>query len=295
MQTAQHYGQGSGEAGVMHGRYYESSTPQSSVSHPSPIHVEVQKRTENDISAAATAMQQSHQQTLASGPTTAPAPAPAPAPAQLQPEMPTPMTGSSIIDTASSAPKIEESTEERMGAPGSVVGRVALLNSALSCNLPGFLVDQVLENSALPSIKDPTGAKVHAVSLLKMLAADPAYGTKISHMLDNLEGWKKYKSQDHSLFITGAEQKVDYFLLDQGHSSKKLLTHDDGESKADDEKDGKVEEKGDYASDAETPETEATMNRGTYADSDGGGKIDEGRGEKDEGKSTEVEEAEELD
>ena len=269
MQTVQQYGQESGEAGLMHGRYYESSTQQSSVSHPSP-----QTRTENDTSTAATAMHQS------------------------QPEMPTSMTASSIIDATSSAPTIEESTEEGMGAPESAFGRVALLNSALSCNLPGFLVDQVLENSALPSIKDPTGAKVHAVSLLKMLAADPAYGTKISHMLDNLEAWKKYKSQDHSLFITGAEQKADYFLLDQDHSSKKLLTHDNGESEADDEKDGKFEEKGDHAIDAETPETESTKNRDTDAKSDGGGKIDEGRSKKDEGNATrtsEVEEAEELD
>ena len=270
MQTVQQYGHRSGEAGLMHGRYmhYESSTRQSSVLQASPS--EVQTRMENDTSA----MQESLQQTLASPsvipPAPAPALAPAPAPAPAQLKMPAPMTGSSIIDATSSAPTIEESTstEEGPGAPGSVFGRVALLNSAISCNLPAFLVDQVLENSALPSIKDPTGAKVHAVSLLKMLAADPAYGAKISHMLDNLEAWKKYKLQDHSLFITGAEQKADYFLLNQGHSSEKLLTHDNGE------------------------------NRGTEAESDDGGNVDEGRGEKDEGNATgtsEVEEAEELD
>ena len=295
-QTVQQYGQGSVEAGLMHGRYYEtSSTQQSSMSHPSPV--ETQTRTENNTSAAATASQQSHQQTLAPAPVIAPGPTPALALAPAQPEMPTPMTGSSSsTDATSSAPTTEERKEEGTGAAGSAYGKVALLNSALSCNLPGFLVDQVLENSALPSIKDPTGAKVHAVGLLKLLASDPAYGAKFSHMLDNLEAWKKYKSQDLSLFITGTEQKADYFLTDQGGISTKLLT--DRESMAHDKKVGEVAGKGDDTSNSETSEVQETKNAGTESESSEGGNIDEGRGEKDEGDAvgtSEVEEAEELD
>jgi len=266
--TVQQYGQGFGVAGLMHGRYYESSTTeQSSESQSSPTERAPHTPMENNT---ASNLQQSHQQMLAAEPMVAQAPAPTPVSAQ--PEIPTPMTGNSVIDAASAGPTAEESTTEEEGtAPlGSAHGRVALLNSVLSCNLPVFLVDQVLENPTLPKIKDPTGAKVHAVGLLKLLASDPAQGAKISLMLDNLEAWKKYKMQDHSLFITGAEQKVDYFLLDQGGSSTKLLT--DGESRTDD-KGQKGKENGDDGAEAEN--------------NDSGKAADEAQGEEDEGDATE--------
>jgi hypothetical protein len=43
---------------------------------------------------------------------------------------------------------------------------------------------------------------------------DPAFGMKFQMILDGIPDWKKYKAQDHSLFITGPEQKADYFLTD---------------------------------------------------------------------------------
>jgi hypothetical protein len=102
---------------------------------------------------------------------------------------------------------------------------VALLQSALQCKLPHFLVDDVLENSSLSKVKDPAAAKVHSVELLKLLADDPAFGMKFQMILDTIPAWKKYKAQDHSLFITGPEQKADYFLTDGSSGEpKKLLT-----------------------------------------------------------------------
>jgi hypothetical protein len=111
------------------------------------------------------------------------------------------------------------------GAPGSAQGRIALLRQALACKLCHFLVDSVLENPTLADVRDPAAAKVHTIELLKLLSKDPGYGPKFKLILDTLPAWKKYKSQDHSLFITTAEQKSDYFLTDgETGTPKKLLT-----------------------------------------------------------------------
>jgi hypothetical protein len=111
------------------------------------------------------------------------------------------------------------------GAPGCAEGRKALLESALRCDLPTYLIESVLENSNLSRVKDPASVKVHAVELLKLLTKDPGYGMKFQLVLDKIPAWKKYVSQDHSLFITGPEQKTDYFLTDGSSSDPtKLLT-----------------------------------------------------------------------
>jgi hypothetical protein len=99
------------------------------------------------------------------------------------------------------------------------------LQSALNCKLAEFIVNDVLENSSLSHVKDPAATKVHAVELLKLLTMDPGYGLKFMLILDSIPAWKKYKSQDHSLFITGTEQRTDYFLTDgSGREPTKLLT-----------------------------------------------------------------------
>mmetsp|Transcript_11529 Transcript_11529/g.16907 ORF Transcript_11529/g.16907 Transcript_11529/m.16907 type:complete len:945 (-) Transcript_11529:260-3094(-) len=137
-----------------------------------------------------------------------------------------PIEGSGIDARSSADPKVtaEQQTISVGGAPGAAQGRIALLQSALACNLVEFLLDDVLENETLKSVKDPSSAKVHAVELLKLLTKDPAYGMKFSLILDELPSWRKYKSQDHSLFITGKEQKADYFLTDGSSEPTKLLT-----------------------------------------------------------------------
>ncbi|CAJ1946333.1 unnamed protein product [Cylindrotheca closterium] len=118
----------------------------------------------------------------------------------------------------------EQKTQTEAGAPGAADGRLPLLQSALTCELPRFLVEGVLENAALSSIKDPAAGKVHTVELLKLLTQDPGYGLKFQMILDEIPAWKKYKKQDHSLFITNTEKPmVDYFLTDGSNGPTKLL------------------------------------------------------------------------
>jgi hypothetical protein len=136
--------------------------------------------------------------------------------------------GTGVDARTKSDPAIEASQRAATfpGARGCAAGRKALLESALRCNLAAYLVQSVLENSSLPQVKDPAAVKVHAVEILKLLTKDPGYGLKFKNILDGLPEWKKYVSQDHSLFITGPEQKSDYFLsLTDGNTDpKKFLT-----------------------------------------------------------------------
>lgn len=120
-----------------------------------------------------------------------------------------------------------KAVETIQGAPNSADGRKVLLESALRCDLAKYLIESVLENPALPKVKDAASVKVHAVELLKLLTKDPGYGLKFKLLLEAIPAWKKYASQDHSLFITGVEQKADYFLTDGSSSleAKKLLTN----------------------------------------------------------------------
>jgi hypothetical protein len=120
----------------------------------------------------------------------------------------------------------EQKSASTAAAPGAARGRLNLIQQALHCRLCDYLVDSFLENETLSTVKDPTAAKVHAIALLKLLTNDPGYGMKFKLVLDEIPAWKKYKSQDHSLFITSAE-RTDYFLTDGGTSSStdtKLLT-----------------------------------------------------------------------
>ena len=151
-----------------------------------------------------------------------------PPPVPQDPPIVTTVTTEGVDARAKPDPAVEASQRAATsaGAPGSAAGRKALLESALRCSLATFLIQSVLENSTLSKIKDPAAAKVHAVELLKLLTKDPGYGLKFKHILDDVPEWKKYVSQDHSLFITGPEQKSDYFLsLTDGKSEPtKFLT-----------------------------------------------------------------------
>lgn len=123
----------------------------------------------------------------------------------------------------------KEDAERRMktipAASGAASGRTALLQCAILCDLPNFIIDTVLESNKLRDAKDPAAAKVYGIELLKLLTQDPGYGMKFQLLLDENPSWKRYKTQDHSLFITGPEQRADYFLTDGGNGeAKKLLT-----------------------------------------------------------------------
>ena len=137
-----------------------------------------------------------------------------------------PIEGAGIDGRTGIDPKViaEQQTMAVGGAPGAAQGRISLILSALACKLAEFLLNGVLENATLAKVKDPAATKVHAVELLKLLTMDPAYGMKFKLILEQEPAWRKYKSQDHSLFISGTEQKTDYFLTDGSKSPAKLLT-----------------------------------------------------------------------
>jgi len=140
---------------------------------------------------------------------------------------PNAIEGTGVDARAKADPKVEaeQKVMSTAGAPGSASGRVTLLQAALTNRLPQFLVEEVLENPSLSNVKNPAAAKVHTVELLKLLTMDPGYGLKFKLILDEIPAWKKYKTQDHSLFITSVEQKADYFLTDGSTGEpKKLLT-----------------------------------------------------------------------
>lgn len=83
------------------------------------------------------------------------------------------------------------------GAPNSARGRKVLLDSALACGLPQFLINSILENPNINSIKDPSIAKAHAVELLHLMLKDPGYGMKFDLVLDAITTGNKYKPQTH--------------------------------------------------------------------------------------------------
>ena len=123
-----------------------------------------------------------------------------------------------------------ERTRTQLGAPGAAHGRVAWLQQAVATELCAFLIDVVLEHRDLKKIRDPAAAKVHSLALIQWLRRDPGYGAQFSLALQEIPAWKKYQSQDHSLLITGPEQRVDYFLTDGGtnHGTAALERLTDG-------------------------------------------------------------------
>jgi hypothetical protein len=146
-------------------------------------------------------------------------------PGTIQSSQRTDGTGVDARVTLSPTEEAERRMKTVAGGRGSADGRKALLQSVILCDFPNFIVDTVLENPKLQQVKDPAAAKVHGVELLKLLSQDPGYGMKFRQILDENPKWKKYKTQDHSLFITGPEQRADYFLTDGGNGeAKKLLT-----------------------------------------------------------------------
>ena len=147
---------------------------------------------------------------------------------QPPPYKPTPMIENrGIIDARSGVDPIQIAEQQKIhvsGAPNSSRGRISWLQQAVATNICSFLINNVLEGSSLSQIRDPVGAKVHAIALIKLLLKDPGYGSQFQLILKEIPAWKKYKSQDHSLLITGHEQRTDYFLADGGRGINKLLT-----------------------------------------------------------------------
>jgi len=108
---------------------------------------------------------------------------------------------------------------------GCTKGRKMLLFAVVQCDLPHFLLEDVMENVSLTSIKDPGSLKMYAIELLQLLVSDCEYGPRFETILNGIPSWNKYKGQDYSLFVSSAEKK-EYLLLDDSERlSSKLLTN----------------------------------------------------------------------
>lgn len=83
------------------------------------------------------------------------------------------------------------------GAPNSARGRCILLDSALACELPQFLVMNILENPRFEfDVKDSKSTKLHVIELLQLLLKDPGYGLKFKIVLESMPTWNlKYIQQ----------------------------------------------------------------------------------------------------
>jgi hypothetical protein len=131
---------------------------------------------------------------------------------------PTPMVSTvGMVDARSAVdPHVvaAQQTRTHQGAPNAAHGRVAWLQQALATRLCAFLIEDVLEHPKLSSVRDPAATKVHSIALIQLLRRDPGFGYQFTLLLQEIPAWKKYQSQDHSLLISGPEQRVDYFLTD---------------------------------------------------------------------------------
>lgn len=77
------------------------------------------------------------------------------------------------------------------GAPNSAKGRYILLDSALECELPQFLVINILENPRLEfAVKDKKSTESHVMELLQLLLKDPGYGLKFRIVLESIPTWR---------------------------------------------------------------------------------------------------------
>jgi len=106
-------------------------------------------------------------------------------------------------------------SQDQIPALGSSRPRSALLRAALELDLAPILIEKIFgENPSLEQVRDPEAAKVHTVEIIKLLVNDHVYGPTFRKIIDNIPAWKRYSNQDHSLFISGIEQRQDYFLTD---------------------------------------------------------------------------------
>eukprot|EP01138_Halocafeteria_seosinensis_P006645 gb/GECG01006793.1/.p1 GENE.gb/GECG01006793.1/~~gb/GECG01006793.1/.p1 ORF type:complete len:2790 (+),score=366.62 gb/GECG01006793.1/:1-8370(+) len=93
---------------------------------------------------------------------------------------------------------------------------------ALSGDAVTFLIN-LLENEDISQLQDPSGTKVHAIAILKLLENDSIHAEKAARQLETKSSsWDRYKHQKHDLFITNS-QSQDYFLTDVEKGPSLLL------------------------------------------------------------------------
>jgi hypothetical protein len=86
-----------------------------------------------------------------------------------------------------------------------------------------FLI-RLLEKEKLDHLVDSSAAKVHSVTILKVLENDVVHGPACAAQLAAAHGesWDKYKYQKHDLFLSKNDTR-DYFLTDVATAPSFLL------------------------------------------------------------------------
>jgi hypothetical protein len=87
----------------------------------------------------------------------------------------------------------EEKRKHVPGAKGSAKNRAVLLDSAVKCRLPSFIVINILDNEVWKGVMNPTRTRFYAISLLNLLLKDPGYGSTFKLMLDECPTWAKHR------------------------------------------------------------------------------------------------------
>lgn len=108
-----------------------------------------------------------------------------------------------------------------------------MVQSGIRIGLHNYLLDHVLSASRenLADVTFPTALHVHAVDVLKAMAASDETGV-IHALLDVHPAWGEYKDQRHDLFITDAERSDPYLIKDATAASYyALLTDGSGDAK----------------------------------------------------------------
>jgi hypothetical protein len=92
----------------------------------------------------------------------------------------------------------EEKRKQTVGAKGCAKNRTVLLDSAIKCRLPSFLVVNVLDKEIWEGVTNPSKTKSCAISLLNLLLRDPGYGSTFQLMLDECPTWNKHRQRRDS-------------------------------------------------------------------------------------------------
>jgi hypothetical protein len=87
----------------------------------------------------------------------------------------------------------EEKRKHVPGAKGSAKKRTVLLDSAVKCRLPSFIVINILDNEVWEGVMNPTRTRFYAISLLNLLLKDPGYGSTFKLMLEECPTWAKHR------------------------------------------------------------------------------------------------------
>jgi len=105
-------------------------------------------------------------------------------------------------------PKLPDSLGVIMDTLERIVSRSSEYANMLKCALANELPQRLLEmlETGMRDAAFASSARAIIIKVLKSMAAveDPVYGPQLAHLLSDSTVWKRYKDQNHDLFLTSA-------------------------------------------------------------------------------------------